>query len=298
MNYYYTTDGTEVVGPYSLSELHSLLGSGTIPNSAQVCAEGTESWTPITALFTRSEPPPVPSITHGRPPASAKRHSIFYYVFWGTLSLFGTLAILFLGFTFLTAAGTGFLRGLARHVSKTEDASSTTIATKNLPPLTDAEAQEANRLLAGLRAKRDDIEGITWYSPNEAGGYRTAVYLYIGQKEKGQPLLRWKIRYYGDDWLFIRRYRVKIDQQEPKTLLPTTEIKRDHSGGSVWEIFDESAIEHAQLLNQILAGNSAYLRMEGSEGHHDLALGSEQLQRMRDVLLVYRHLGGTWPAQE
>jgi hypothetical protein len=152
--------------------------------------------------------------------------------------------------------------------------------------------------LAGLRVKRDDIEGITWYSPEAASGYKTATYFYIGQKQSGQPWLRWKIRYYGDDWLFIRRHRVKIDQHEAETLLPTKDIKRDNSGGSVWEIFDESAIEHAQLLNHMLAGSSAYLRMDGSEGYNDLTLDGVQLQRMRDVLLVYRHLGGTWPAQQ
>ena len=108
---------------------------------------------------------------------------------------------------------------------------------------------------------------------------------------------RWKIRYYGDDWLFIRRYRVKIDDAEAVTVQPTRDIKRENSGGSVWEAFDELASNHADVLNQMLAGNTTHLRMEGSEGHEDIQLGAEQLQRMRDVLLVFRYFGGTWPAK-
>jgi hypothetical protein len=224
----------------------------------------------------------------------ARRHGIFYYVFWGTISLFATLVILFFGFIFLTAAGAGFIRGLSQHAPRIEN---TATAAQNLPALTDTEAQQAKSLLDELRVKRDDIEGITWYSPEPRDSYKTDVYLYIGQKQVGQPSLRWKIRYFGDGWLFIRRYRIKIDEAEAATLLPTKSLKHETGGdGSVWEIFDEAADQHAHLLNQMLAGNIVYLRMDGTEGHNDIELGAEQLQRMRDVLLVYRYLGGTWPA--
>jgi hypothetical protein len=211
--------------------------------------------------------------------------------FFGTISLFVTLAILFVGFLFLTGAGAAFLVGLSRHPATT-----TTAATQNLPVLTETEIEQARSLVTGLNSRTDDIEGTTWYSPDPADNYKTAVYLYIGQKQTGRPWLRWKIRYYGEDWLFIRRYRVKIDDAEAVTVLPTREIKRDNSGGSVWETFDEPASKHAHLLNQMLAGKTTHLRMEGSEGHKDIELGPEELQRMRDVLLVFRYQGGTWPA--
>jgi len=291
MNYYYTTDGTEVSGPCSFDDLHTLFASGTIPHSTQICAEGTESWKPITSVFVGSAQP-------SKKAQTARRHGIFYYVFWGTASLFGTLAILFFGFIFLTAAGAGFVRGLSHHTPNTENTTTTTAATtQNLPALTEAEVQQAKSLLDSLRSKRDDIEGITWYSPKVGDGYKTAVYLYLGQDQTGQPWLRWKIRYYGDGWLFIRRYRIKIDDAEATTLLPTKPIKQDMgSSGSVWETFDEPADKHAQLLNQMMAGNTAHLRMEGTEGRKDIELDAGQLQQMRDVLLAYRYLGGTWPA--
>jgi hypothetical protein len=225
-----------------------------------------------------------------------RRHSIFYYVFWATVSLFATLAILFVGFLFLTAAGAGFLSAMTGRTPNSTERTAP-LAVRNLPALTEDEAQAADRLMAGLRVEKDDIEGITWYSPDVADGYKTAVFLYIGKKATGEPWLRWKIRYYGDDWLFIRKYRIKIDQDDAKTLLPTGQIKRDNSAGSVWETFDEPATEHADLLNPILASKTTYLRMEGTQGVKDIEVGSEHLRRLRDVLLVYRRLGGTWPAK-
>ncbi len=47
MNYYYSIDGTEVNGPYTLSELTSYFATGAIPKTAQVCREGAESWQPL-----------------------------------------------------------------------------------------------------------------------------------------------------------------------------------------------------------------------------------------------------------
>lgn len=215
------------------------------------------------------QPPPLPlpkpPTTNGHQPQPTRRHSIFYYVFWGTASLIGTLAILFLAFFFLTASGAGFLKALTNRV---------TVSVRNMPALTEAEAQEAKRLMGDLHVKKDNIEGITWYSPYD--GYKTAVYFYIGKKDTGKPTLRWKILYHGEHWLFIRNYRTKIDQDDAKTLLPTEQIKRYNSSGSVWEAFDEPAIIHAHLLNQILASKTTLLRMDGTEGNEDTELSSDQ----------------------
>lgn len=235
--------------------------------------------------------PPTPPTDR---PAPTKRHGIFYYVFWGTVSLFATLAILAVGLFFFTAFGAGFLAAFKGEASRST--TSVHSAARMLPPLTATETEQAARLRASLESETDKVEGTTWYSPRVADGYKTAVYLYIGQKGT-DAWLRWKIRYYGDDWLFIRKYRVKIDEAEPTTLLPTRDIKHDNSGGSVWETFDESAIEHAHVLNQIMNSQTTLLRMEGTEGVKDVTLDSTDLQRLRDVLLVYRSLGGQWPAE-
>jgi hypothetical protein len=235
------------------------------------------------------------SPSQDRPP---KRHGVFHYVFWGTVSLAATLAILIVGFFFLSAFGAGIFSAWKKHpdgqstVTRQEAAAP---AVQNLPPLTEAEKVEAQKLVDTLEEKKDEIEGIRWYTPGAAGGYRTSVYFYMGKKNAGEPWLRWKIRYYGDKWLFIRRYRVKVDDAEAVTVSPTAEIKHETGSGSVWEVFDEAALDHANVLNQMLASQKILIRMEGTEGVEDIELTPEMLKQLHDVLLVYRSMGGKWP---
>ena len=60
MNYYYSIDGSEVVGPYSLDDLRGYLFSGALSQKTQVCAEGTQTWQPLASLGLAPlvEPPP------------------------------------------------------------------------------------------------------------------------------------------------------------------------------------------------------------------------------------------------
>jgi len=58
MNYYYSIDGTEVNGPYSLSELTSYFATGAIPNTTQVCQEGAQTWQPLSAVIETSSARP------------------------------------------------------------------------------------------------------------------------------------------------------------------------------------------------------------------------------------------------
>ncbi len=55
MNYYYSSDGIQVLGPCPLDKLLAGYRNGTLPDSTQVCAEGHQDWQPIQALI-RSVP--------------------------------------------------------------------------------------------------------------------------------------------------------------------------------------------------------------------------------------------------
>jgi hypothetical protein len=51
MNYYYSIDGAEVIGPHSLNELQADFRSGALPADTKVCAEGKEEWQTLKSLF-------------------------------------------------------------------------------------------------------------------------------------------------------------------------------------------------------------------------------------------------------
>jgi len=61
MNYYYSTDGTEVHGPCSLDELTNGFFNGSLPAATQVCAEGTETWQTLRSVVRPPPPQPIES---------------------------------------------------------------------------------------------------------------------------------------------------------------------------------------------------------------------------------------------
>lgn len=60
MNYYYSTDGNEVLGPHSLDDLIAHYRSGALPPTTHICAEGREEWQRIDSL---APPAPKPQPT-------------------------------------------------------------------------------------------------------------------------------------------------------------------------------------------------------------------------------------------
>jgi len=69
MNYYYSTDGSEVAGPYPLEELKILVDTRKISNTTQVCREGQDTWQPLADLL--SETTPAVPLTPAKAPAQS-----------------------------------------------------------------------------------------------------------------------------------------------------------------------------------------------------------------------------------
>lgn len=69
MNYYYSTDGAEVVGPYTLDEIIDFVTSGGLPRSTRICAEGSETWQSVMSFLPTgtSSPRPKTPVTPSQP---------------------------------------------------------------------------------------------------------------------------------------------------------------------------------------------------------------------------------------
>src|SRR4029450_2498527 len=235
-------------------------------------------------------------------PASPRR--IFKYVFWGTISLGLTIVILVVGMIFGLFQISRFLIGVRNLVSPP---ASTTIApqaangplkpTVNyLGPLSPLESNVASQILKKLHVQGDTVEGITWYSLEPVEEDHTGSYLYIASHKDGSVSLRWRITYDSGDWLFIKNYRIRVDQDDTVTLTPNFDITRRAKRGFVTEIFDEPSALHTPLINRVLAGKTAQLRMQGRDSFKDIDLDHESLQQMRTMLLIYGLCGGKWLA--
>ena len=103
--------------------------------------------------------------------------------------------------------------------------------------------------------------------------------------------MRLKIRYYSDDWLFIKSFFVVADGKRFDK--SAAKFERDHSSGSIWEWYDESvSISDVQMLKTIITSKKATIRFEGDQYHSDHQITLAEKQAMQRVIDAYEALGG------
>jgi hypothetical protein len=145
--------------------------------------------------------------------------------------------------------------------------------------------------LAALRRERDEVKNLTFYSAkelpiNSPGNYWA---LYIGVPPSGQPYLRFKWMYSARDWLFIRGMTLNIDGTPmPPATIGSLVVKRDHSGGRIWEWHDESiGDKDIAFFQRLIASKKTIIRYEGSRYHADRVLSDTEKKAFKRVLDAY-----------
>jgi hypothetical protein len=63
--FYLSTDGSDVLGPYSRKQIQELISKGRIPLTSSVCVVGTEDWQPASSIVSVGTTPPVLPQTAG-----------------------------------------------------------------------------------------------------------------------------------------------------------------------------------------------------------------------------------------
>lgn len=155
-----------------------------------------------------------------------------------------------------------------------------------------------------LRKEVDKLENITWYTDKTSPRYSNynGFYLYVGDSGYGFPNLRLRIQYKGDKWLFIKKYKIYIDDVEYRTIeTKYGDVKRDNGYGGVWEWIDisinnysnnEEIIDDFTLLYLISRGKDVKVKYIGSKYHEIKTLSNKQKKAIKNVLEAYRALGG------
>lgn len=158
-----------------------------------------------------------------------------------------------------------------------------------------AKEAEKKRALSKMRVEKDNVEGITFYSDRSSPNFvnTTAFYAYIGTRGD-KPWLQLKIQYASDDWLFIESYTVKTDRRSFEiTEKSYGEIKKDHSGGKIWEWLDRHVGKHEyQMMEAVSNSKSATIRYRGKDYVKDKAITESQKTAFKNVLEAYKALGG------
>lgn len=150
-----------------------------------------------------------------------------------------------------------------------------------------ADSLRLARALSSMRRTYDDVREIAFYQDRTipvTNSRDKRVFAYIVHSKGSEPRLRLKIRYSGDDWLFVRSYTFKVDGQtfnvSPDGL---NDVERDNSAYSgIWEWYDTPAGPfETELLRALARSQSATLRYNGDTYYSDRTVSSAEKQAIQ-----------------
>lgn len=147
-------------------------------------------------------------------------------------------------------------------------------------------------LLANLKKERDEMRDVSFYMHKSGPNLlHNDVYLYI--VDDGRDFsLRLYLKYYSEDWLFVKRAWTKIDGQ-PIDLPTEQEWNRDNASGDVWETSDRLLTESdASLIKRFASSNNPTIRFEGNQYYKDFKPSRKRLDAMLDVIKAYEAAKG------
>lgn len=145
---------------------------------------------------------------------------------------------------------------------------------------------EMAELLLDVSITKDEIENRYFISPvNDFLNPRSEAKVYIGLNEDNE-WLRFKVKYYDDDWLFVKSFIIAADDYRWQSSRATFE--RDNSSGSVWEWLDVLATDkEIEAANALATAKKSTIRFQGSQYHSDKVLQDDQKSSIKKILKLY-----------
>ncbi len=155
-------------------------------------------------------------------------------------------------------------------------------------------SERRTELLALFVPERDEVRDLTWYTPSSAPKYvndRCAIYPYLSKTDSGTVLLRLKVVYTGDNWLFLSGVIFDIDGQNNLLSYAQGDYYRDNAWGDVWEVIDKEANEtDKNLLRSVANSEKTIIRFQGSLYHYDMTVSQAEKKAIQDTLELAEYL--------
>ena len=152
-------------------------------------------------------------------------------------------------------------------------------------------AMKVLALMKNFQFKKDEFSNNTWYEHKNTPRYRNSngFYFYFGVNEDiGVGALRMVLQYYDDDWLFVKNIIFSIDGDNYKFV--PEDMKRDNSGGYIWEWFDEPIDSQSDLVQALANSHSVKIKLNGSDYYDIRTLNQKQIQGIKETYELYNLL--------
>lgn len=145
-----------------------------------------------------------------------------------------------------------------------------------------------NALKAKCRVEKDDFEKITWYATKSLKEWnnQNSIDLYIWVDDNWDVLPRLRIRYYGDDWLFVNNYQF-LFWENVLTYTPW-KVERDNAWWMVWEWSDTFIwADEWKIINWITSYDNPTIRYNWSKYRDDREITQKEVNALKDMKELY-----------
>lgn len=161
------------------------------------------------------------------------------------------------------------------------------------------DAENRKKALANLSKDYDEFQQVAFYKSKITANsyYPKDLYCYIVKPNSGDPYLRLVIRYWADDWLFIKSYHLIVDSQDYYITASDNEVVQHvTSGGDITETLDRLVDTYEYgTLKTVSVGKVVKMRFNGEHYYDDIAIGYNQKLAIKQVLDAYKAIGGIEP---
>lgn len=151
------------------------------------------------------------------------------------------------------------------------------------------------KISTSFNKKVNKVEDIKFYTHKSfSNSYRTSISPYIAASldaSSDSHLLRFMFMYYGSDWLFVKKLEVKCGGQRFTIPFEYSEVKRDNSGGDVWEWVDMPATSEQMGLLRCVADtqNEVFYNIEGNDYRKEVTMSKKQQEAIKETLYLDEH---------
>jgi len=136
----------------------------------------------------------------------------------------------------------------------------------------------------------DEVEDISFYRSIYNSEYYNVneIGIYLGRDKDNRVWLRAKLKYTGEDWLFIQKYIFKIDNATHEFSPNYFNIDREVNYGNVSEFIDVNIDDGEMLIFSIIANSkNTILRQEGRTFRKDRTITQNEKNGIKDIIELY-----------